>query len=124
MLVTSTVVNTLNELKSIGIHLTIDDFGSGYTSLMHLTSLPIQSLKIDKTFIGHFIDKSNHAIIRSVITLCKDLGLTVIAEGVETHGQLAYLRENNCYQFQGYLSGPPMSPDEIVEFIQPKNCTF
>ncbi len=113
---TSTVVKTLNELKTMGFHLTIDDFGSGYSSLKYLTQLPFQTLKIDKTYISQYNEKSVHAIIRAIIILCKDLGLTVIAEGVETTEQLAFLRENDCDQYQGYLFCKPLTPDKINEF--------
>ncbi len=119
MIDTSITVNNLNAIRDMGFKLTLDDFGTGYSSLSYLTKLPVQSLKIDKAFVGDFQDKRNHAIILALITLCKDLELTTIAEGVETVDQKNFLLNNGCDQYQGYLFAPPLPADEIANLMWP-----
>lgn len=122
MIDASITVNNLSSLREMGFKLTLDDFGTGYSSLSYLTKLPVQSLKIDKAFVGDFQDRRNHAIILSLITLCKDLELTTIAEGVETPEQRDFLLGNGCDQYQGYLFQPPLPAHEIANLINPSMC--
>ncbi|TDR48872.1 diguanylate cyclase/phosphodiesterase with PAS/PAC sensor(s) [Tahibacter aquaticus] len=112
-------VRTLNELKSIGVSLAIDDFGTGYSSLSYLKRLPIDTLKIDKEFVGDLTtDPDDEAITATIITMAHSLGLNVIAEGVETHEQLEYLREQGCDEIQGNWLSLPLSAERCLEFLK------
>jgi EAL domain-containing protein (putative c-di-GMP-specific phosphodiesterase class I) len=122
MVDTSITIKNLNALREMGFRLSLDDFGTGFSSLNYLTKLPVQTLKIDKTFIRDYKDKRNHAIILALITLCKDLELTTIAEGVETEEQRNFLFNSGCDQYQGYLFSRPLPADEIANLIWPKIC--
>jgi diguanylate cyclase (GGDEF)-like protein/PAS domain S-box-containing protein len=107
-------VETLNRLKSIGVFLSVDDFGTGYSSLSYLKNLPLDVLKIDKAFIHEMTeDFKSEALVRSLITLARTVGLEVIAEGVETEAQKAALMELGCHAIQGYLFSPPTTAPEI-----------
>jgi len=102
-------VRTLQELKAMGVHLSIDDFGTGYSSLSHLKRFPIDALKVDQSFVRDITSDENDAAITSaVIAMGHSLRLTIVAEGVETEEQLAFLRERECHKVQGYLLGRPM----------------
>ena len=109
----------LNALREIGVSLAIDDFGTGYSSLVYLKRLPIDTLKIDKEFIGDLTrDPDDEAITATVITMGHSLGLNVIAEGVENEQQLAYLREQGCDEIQGYWLSQPIDPHRCLAFIR------
>ena len=106
------VRKTLNELREIGVGLSIDDFGTGYSSLSRLHSLPISSLKIDRSFVSRWdVNNEKREIIRTILSLASNLGLEVIAEGVETVEQLAQLRSLGCEKAQGYFFSPPQDAD-------------
>lgn len=112
------VTATLQELKSHGICISIDDFGTGYSSLSYLANLPIDTLKIDQSFVkGISIKAGSEAIITSILTLVKGLELRVIAEGIELEHQLAFLKEAGCDEGQGYLMGRPMPPEQIQDIF-------
>ena len=116
-----TIQEALTNLTDIGIKLSIDDFGTGYSSLSQLKSMPISILKIDKSFIDHIPhNKQDVAIIKSIISLSKNLELQVVAEGVETIEQLNYLRDNGCEMIQGYYYSKPVSSIEIQSLVQNK----
>ncbi len=105
----------LRELRSLGLHLAVDDFGTGYSSLTSLRRFPVEAIKVDRGFInGLGIDAEDSTIVEAVINLGHSLGLSVVAEGVETPLQLSRLRELNCDRGQGYLFGRPR-PAELVE---------
>src|SRR5207249_2089698 len=109
----------LQQLRSQGIHVSIDDFGTGYSSLAYLRRLPADELKIDKSFVQNVAtDLGDAAIVRSVIALGHELGLTVIAEGVERPETLERLRAFGCDKAQGYLLGRPMEADRFFEFAR------
>jgi len=109
-------VDLLDQIKALGISLTIDDFGTGYSSLNYLKRLPIDTLKIDKTFITDIPnDKDDMEISSAVIVMAHKLGLTVVAEGVSTKEQWAFLEQNNCDIAQGYLMGKPMLTSDLLE---------
>ena len=103
-------VTTLRELRSTGIKISIDDFGTGYSSLGVLKDLPIDVLKIDKTFVNDVTSKPDDAaLVTAVITLAHNLRLKVVAEGVETDEQLKFLRQLHCDEWQGYLYSKPLA---------------
>lgn len=111
-------VVVLNKLAEMGVGLAIDDFGTGYSSLSYLKRLPIDKLKIDKTFIGSLPDdEEDVGIVKAVIALAKSLKLNVIAEGVERKEQRDFLVENGCKNIQGYLYGKPMPANEMEEMF-------
>ena len=105
----------LRDLKRIGVHISLDDFGSGYSSLNYLRRFPIDSIKVDQSFVRDIsVDPDDASIVRLIIALGHDLDQTVIAEGVETPEQLHFLRRHHCDQMQGYLFSKPL-PEEAFE---------
>lgn len=111
------ICSVLNGLRDLGIEIAIDDFGTGRSSLSQLLSLPLDVLKIDKSFIGEPGASRAASIASSIILLGHDLGLKVIAEGVETEGQLEFLQKHDCDEAQGYLFSPAVTADSIGEFM-------
>lgn len=115
------VVEKLNILKEYGIKISLDDFGTGYSSLSYLKGLPIDTLKIDKSFIDTVIcDSSTRVITEAIVAMVKKLGCETVAEGVETIEQLKYLQAINCDNIQGFLLGKPM-PAKEIEFLLQRN---
>lgn len=113
---------TLNRLTDMGCSLAIDDFGTGYSALSYLGKLPANTLKIDKSFVRLVESNSRYAaIVGGVIKLAHSLGLTVVAEGVETDLQKAFLSREQCDQIQGSLAGPPMPPADFVAWLRAWN---
>ena len=114
----------LNQLSALGVKLAIDDFGTGYSSLSYLKHFPIDRLKIDRSFlVDIFNDRDNAAIVETIIAMSRNMGLAVIAEGVETQEQVRFLHERNCHQMQGFLFSQPLPVDEIKVFLQ-QGCSF
>jgi EAL domain-containing protein (putative c-di-GMP-specific phosphodiesterase class I) len=108
----------MRALKAMGLSLSIDDFGTGYSSLSALKSFPISTLKIDKSFISDLADNlDDQAIAMAVISLAHKLNLRVIAEGVETEQQRAFLRRHDCDEMQGYLYSPPVPAARISSLL-------
>ncbi|MGN7762424.1 putative bifunctional diguanylate cyclase/phosphodiesterase [Paenibacillus sp. 22594] len=108
------VISILNDLQGAGISVSMDDFGTGYSSLSYLQSLPIGCLKIDRSFVRKITtDTDSRAIAEMIISMAKQLGLTIVAEGVETVEQVALLKEIQCYNAQGFYYSKPVSADEI-----------
>jgi len=111
-------VVTMKELQALGVRLSIDDFGTGYSSLRALKTFPIARLKIDKSFVGHLPHgASDKAVATAVISLGRKLNLKVIAEGVETADQVAFLRQHHCEEMQGYHFSVPVAPSQIERIL-------
>lgn len=118
-----TVVNMLERLKAMNVQLSIDDFGTGYSSLSRLRSFPLDTLKIDRSFVSTIdSDSGNFAITKSIVMLAEALNITTIAEGVETTSHLAKLRELGCQYAQGYLFAHPLPADEMTELLAQNPC--
>lgn len=108
----------LDDLKLLGIKLFIDDFGTGYSSLSYLHRFPIDMLKIDRSFIAAIDATGGHAeIVRAIVGLGRNLGMGLVAEGVETEGQLAVLRSLGCQRAQGYYFSRPLPAREVEAFL-------
>ncbi|MDO9598952.1 MAG: EAL domain-containing protein, partial [Azoarcus sp.] len=104
----------LRDLKALGVALSIDDFGTGYSSLSYLRSYPLDELKIDRSFVDEIASNpDDRAIAQTIIAMSRTLGLSVVAEGVETQQQFEALRTLGCQTAQGFLLGMPLSPEEI-----------
>jgi diguanylate cyclase (GGDEF)-like protein len=112
-------IATMSELQAMGVHLSIDDFGTGYSSLSALKSFPISRLKIDRSFVQDLPDSEDDKVIATaVISLGHKLNLRVIAEGVETEAQLAFLRENECDEMQGFCFSRPVGAEEVARLLE------
>ncbi|BAU14118.1 cyclic diguanylate phosphodiesterase (EAL) domain protein [Leptolyngbya sp. NIES-3755] len=111
-------ISTLKALKSLGIEISIDDFGTGYSSLYCLDQLPIDSLKIDRSFSKQInINERATAISNAIITMAKGLKLHIVAEGIEDENQLEFFRDRGCDAIQGFLYSPPVPPDEMQTLL-------
>lgn len=108
-----TVLKTLSQLRDLGIRIALDDFGIGYSSLSYLRRFPVDKIKIDRSFIRDIDKRDTAAIVRTVIGLGAQLGITVTAEGVETEAQLEFLSREGCVEAQGYLIGAPSKAADI-----------
>ncbi|KMQ52499.1 diguanylate cyclase/phosphodiesterase (GGDEF & EAL domains) with PAS/PAC sensor(s) [Chitinispirillum alkaliphilum] len=112
-------IKTLDELKSMGVKIAIDDFGTGYSSLSYLKKFPIDTLKIDRSFVKDIPgDPNDSAIVDAVIALAHIMNLDVVAEGVEDEEQLFYLQNHYCEKVQGYYFSPPVDSNKLAELVQ------
>lgn len=106
------------KIKKLGVRFSMDDFGTGYSSLAYLAKLPINQLKIDRSFVENVTLRKNDAMIaRTIITMGLGLEMNVIAEGVETKAQFEFLEANGCNAFQGYLISKPLSSDALSTYL-------
>ena len=109
------VIEKMAALQRHGVRFSLDDFGTGYSSLAYLRDLPLSQLKIDRSFVQAMVhDAKATAIVRTIVTMANNLGLDVIAEGVETAEQQQVLSANGCLIYQGYLFGKPMPVEELL----------
>jgi EAL domain-containing protein (putative c-di-GMP-specific phosphodiesterase class I) len=109
----------MQSLKDLGVSLSLDDFGTGYSSLNYLRRFPVDSLKIDRSFISDVAtDPSAASVVASVIDIAHNLGLTAVAEGVETREQLAFLAGCGCDMYQGYLFSKPQPTSEFADMLR------
>ena len=112
-------LDVLNRLSAMGVKLSIDDFGTGYSSLAHLKQMPVDELKIDKSFVtGMLEDESDAMIVRSVIDLAHNIGISVVAEGVESEAIYDRLKEMGCDAVQGYYMSKPVSAEDLIEWAK------
>jgi EAL domain-containing protein (putative c-di-GMP-specific phosphodiesterase class I) len=108
----------LTQLKALGVKLALEDFGTGYSSLTYLRQLPIDQLKIDGSFVHEITShKEDTVMVETILNMGSRFGLEMVAEGVESEGQLAFLRQHGCQLFQGYLFGKPMPIEEFDEVL-------
>jgi len=111
--------NTLEQLRSAGLHISIDDFGTGYSSLARLRELKVDYLKLDKYFCQKLLElETNKTIINDIISMCHKLDRCVVAEGIEYDKQLQYLKKYNCDRIQGYLLSKPLAEKDALNFLQ------
>ncbi|MCC5598656.1 EAL domain-containing response regulator [Nostoc favosum] len=114
----NSAIATMSKLQSLGVKIAIDDFGTGYSSLIYLKNLPINTLKIDRYFIHNVAnDPQKSAITKALIQMAHNLNLDVVAEGVETEAELAFLRQHNCNYMQGFLFSRPLPAAEFEKFL-------
>jgi EAL domain-containing protein (putative c-di-GMP-specific phosphodiesterase class I) len=115
-------IAVMDSLHERGIRMSIDDFGTGYSSLSYLKRFKVYKLKIDQSFVRDITDDpEDKAIVSAIISLAGSLGLQTIAEGVETEGQLAFLREQGCKEVQGYYFSKPLPAEQFEAFVRAKS---
>ena len=114
------LVDVMKQVKAAGFGLSMDDFGSGYSSLNLLREMPLDVLKLDKEFFGAYDENTGREqkIIRHVISMAKDLDITVLAEGVETARQKEFLKESHCDVIQGYYYAKPMPTEQFISYLE------
>ena len=112
------LIQMLGELRAMGVQIAVDDFGTGYSSLSYLKRFPLHRLKVDRSFIADVTTRSDDAaIVHTIITLGHNLGLKVVAEGVESAEQLEFLRRNGCDEMQGYYFSPPLAAEKLATLL-------
>ena len=112
-------VKTLHALKEVGVHLHVDDFGTGHSSLSYLHRFPVDSLKVDRSFVTNMTERpENLAIVRTIVDLARSLGLSVVVEGIETEEQLALVQEMGCDYGQGWLFAKALEPTQVEEMLR------
>jgi EAL domain-containing protein (putative c-di-GMP-specific phosphodiesterase class I) len=115
--------NIMRELKNMGVSISIDDFGSGYSSLDHIRNIPTNTIKIDRSFINE-INQSDSAIVAAIITMAHQLHLNVVAEGVETADQLDILSKIDCDLVQGFYLGRGVAPESVVDIFRKNTASL
>jgi EAL domain-containing protein (putative c-di-GMP-specific phosphodiesterase class I) len=113
-------IEVLDTIQSRGIRLAIDDFGTGYSSMSLMKQFPIDTIKIDRSFVRDLPDDTeDRAIAQAIISMGKALGMTIVAEGVETVEQREFLRSHGCDEMQGYLFSRPVAPEQLADLLRP-----
>ena len=111
-------IEELQKMRNLGVHISIDDFGTGYSSLSYLSQFSVDVLKIDKSFITNIpTSRKDCRLVKTIIDIGKELGITIVAEGIETVEQAEFLKRHGCDIVQGYLFCKPVSPQEIGELM-------
>ena len=119
MIDTTHAQKKLQELRNLGVSLSLDDFGTGYSSLAYLSRLPVQELKVDQSFVRRLYDTpSDTAVVNTIIAMAQELGLDLVAEGVETEEQKQHLIGRGCTTIQGFLFSRPLPPDQLAVFVE------
>jgi diguanylate cyclase (GGDEF)-like protein/PAS domain S-box-containing protein len=117
-------INILKKIKELGVHIALDDFGSGSTTLNYLRMIPVDHVKIDRSFIQNIQEnRNNDAMIKAIISMANSLNLDVLAEGVESAQQLEFLKENNCKEAQGFYFRKPMKTEDLEEYLKTEATT-
>lgn len=118
-------IESLKKLKDLGMSVSIDDFGTGYSSLSYLTRFPLDSLKVDRAFVANLPDDRDAvAIVRAIVSMAKNLGLKIIAEGVETENQVGFLHALGCHVGQGYLFSKPIPAEDFQKLLTGNRLVF
>ncbi|MGB0734050.1 MAG: EAL domain-containing protein, partial [Pontibacterium sp.] len=121
---TELIVPKIEKMKAMGVGFSMDDFGTGYSSFSYLKALPVDRLKIDKSFVQDLdSNRGDKSIILAILALCKGLELDVVAEGVDSQAQKDFLIEHGCTTIQGYLYSKPLDADETQQFLQERAHT-
>lgn len=108
----------VRQLKRSGVRIALDDFGTGYSSLSYLRRFEVDTLKIDRSFVnGIGVQPNDETIVKTIVAMGHSLGLDVVAEGVETAGQYAFLQAQGCERAQGYYLSPPLAADQLEQFV-------
>jgi diguanylate cyclase (GGDEF)-like protein/PAS domain S-box-containing protein len=116
---TETTINVMHKLKALGVSLSLDDFGTGWSSLSYLTRFPLDRLKIDRSFMRNVASQAGaEAVVKSILTLARSLGMSCVGEGVETHQQLDYLQKQTCAEVQGFLYSPALPIADCYELLR------
>lgn len=116
---TESVIQTMYDLKALGVDLALDDFGTGYSSLSYLQRFPVDRLKIDRSFLLESMNDGNAAhIVHSIVQLADKLGLISVAEGIETQEQLELMRHFGCNELQGFLFSRPLPADQFADLLE------
>ena len=111
-------IDTMLQIRSMGIHLSLDDFGTGYSSLAYLKKFPLNTLKIDKAFVDDIeVSEQGRNMVATIVTIAHNLGMQVVAEGVENNNQLNFLAGLGCEQLQGYLYSKPLAENEFQKYL-------
>jgi EAL domain-containing protein (putative c-di-GMP-specific phosphodiesterase class I) len=111
-------LQVLDRLNELGVQVSIDDFGTGYSSMAHLKTLPVHELKVDRSFVSQMTSNASDAVIvRSTVDLGRNLGLRVVAEGVEDPATVRELEALGCDAIQGYYISRPVAPDELIRWL-------
>ena len=120
----SETVDKLEQLRHLGIRMSLDDFGTGYSSLSYLKRLPLDELKIDKSFVFDVLkDPHDALLVQTIINISNQFVLDTVAEGVETREQLDFLQRNGCKYYQGYYYSRPLPLDELKSFLLEHDVT-
>jgi EAL domain-containing protein (putative c-di-GMP-specific phosphodiesterase class I) len=115
------VIATLAAFRERGMRLALDDFGTGYSSLSYLRRLPLDVLKIDRSFVSEIgVSRHSNSLINAIVSMAGALGLTCVAEGLETDEQLSFLGANRCQEVQGYLIARPMTVADFERWVPPR----